>query len=233
MIPNQSDFAPTRSAKYTSLVTARDTIVELSGASVRVGLSTIVRKADLRASGGEVIGLFGANGSGKTTLLRLMATLLRPASGIAVVLGADVATPERFAVRHRIGLIGHVPSLYPELTLRQNLQFLASFVGSEIEAADEALDRAGLAGAANRRADACSYGMQRRAEFARELLRRPELVLLDEPHSALDSAATALVDHLVRDVTDRGGAAVLVSHDRERVEKLVDATFELAEGVGR
>lgn len=207
-----------------------DPIVEMRDVSVRVGSTQILRGVDLDIAAGEAVGLFGGNGAGKTTLLRVLATLLRPDGGSAVVLGADLATAERLDVRHRIGLIGHTPALYPELTLAENLDFAAEIAGIPAGAVDAALATVGLAGAADREAAVCSYGMQRRAEYARELMLRPDLLLLDEPHSALDAASADLVAHLTDEVVARGGAAVLVSHDRDRVEKLVGRSLELSGG---
>lgn len=207
-----------------------DPIVEMRDVSVRVGSTQILRGVDLDIGAGEAVGLFGGNGAGKTTLLRVLATLIRPDAGRAVVLGADLATPERLDVRHRIGLIGHTPALYPELTLAENLRFAADIAGIPHAVVVAALGTVGLAGAADREAAVCSYGMQRRAEYARELMLQPDVLLLDEPHSALDASAADLVAHLTEDVIARGGAAVLVSHDRERVEKLVGRSLELSGG---
>lgn len=198
-----------------------------------MGVTAILRDVDLTVASGEAIGLFGGNGAGKTTLLKLLATQLKPAEGQAVVLGADLSGSDRLDVRSQIGLIGHSPALYPELSLRENLAFAAQVMGREPAAVGDALATVGLGAAADRPAAACSYGMQRRAEFARELMLEPDLLLLDEPHSALDVSAADLVAHLTSAVTERGGAAVLVSHDRERVEKLVDRSVELAGGTLR
>jgi heme ABC exporter ATP-binding subunit CcmA len=206
------------------------TLVELEGVGVRVGPTPILRDVELRLLAGEAIGLFGPNGAGKTTLLRLMATLLPPSDGSGVVLGADLAVPDRYDVRRSIGFVGHVPSLYGELTLIENLDFAAKVAGSPNGNSRRALEAVGLAGAAERRADACSHGMQRRAEFARELMLGRDLLLLDEPHSALDEDAVELVASLVAAVTARGGGAVLASHDRDRVEAMVDRSVELKSG---
>ncbi len=205
-------------------------VVELQDVAVRIGATPILRGLTLTIHGGEVVGLFGGNGAGKTTLLRLLATQLRPSAGRATVLGVDIAGPQRLDVRRRIGFIGHTPALYPELTLRENLEFAAAVAGLAADEVAGALATVGLGAAADRPVAACSYGMQRRAEFARELMMRPQLLLLDEPHSALDVAASDLVAHLTDAVAARGGAAVLVSHDRERVEKLAGRNLHLAAG---
>lgn len=205
-------------------------LVDLRDVGVTAGSTPILRGVDLVASPGEILGLFGANGAGKTTLLRVMATLLRPTEGTAVVLGADVAGPDRFEVRRRIGMIGHIPGLYPELTLGENLRFAASVAGVPAGRIPEALASVGLLGAIDRPAGASSHGMQRRAEFARELMLGRDLLLLDEPHSALDQDAVELVNALVGKIAANGGAAILVSHDRARVDAVADRSVELVAG---
>jgi heme ABC exporter ATP-binding subunit CcmA len=209
------------------------TIVSLAGAAVRAGAVPILRDVDFTVTEGESVGLFGTNGAGKTTLLRLIATLTRPSAGTGSVFGVDLSSPDRFIVRPRIGYIGHTPGWYPELTLKENLTFVAQSMGIEDALAISSLESVGLGGAIDRRVDRCSHGMKRRAEFARILMTKPDLLLLDEPHSALDADAIDLVDDLVARTVKRGGAAVLVSHDHARVEAVVDRTCEIAEGTLR
>jgi heme ABC exporter ATP-binding subunit CcmA len=209
------------------------TIVSLAGAAVRAGAVPILRDVDFTVTEGESVGLFGTNGAGKTTLLRLIATLTRPSAGTGSVFGVDLSGPDRFIVRPRIGYIGHTPGWYPELTLRENLTFVAHSMGIEAALAISSLESVGLGGAIDRRVDRCSHGMKRRAEFARILMTKPDLLLLDEPHSALDADAIDLVDDLVARTVKRGGAAVLVSHDHARVEAVVDRTYEITEGTLR
>lgn len=205
-------------------------LVDFDDVSLRLGTTQILRSANLRLAGGEAVGLFGPNGAGKTTLLRLIATLLKPTGGAAHVLGVDITTPQRIEVRHRIGYVGHEPALYPEMTLLENTEFAASLQGQSTEDARAALASVGLDGAADRRAEQCSHGMRRRAEFARVLLHPPDLLLLDEPHSALDADAAALVDEMARHVTTRGGGVVVASHDRDRVIEMTNRTVELGSG---
>ena len=99
--------------------------------------------------------------------------------------------------------------------------------------AKQALDDVGLGGAASRLAGEASHGMQRRVEFAREIMLAPDLLLLDEPHSALDPTAIELVEHIVAGVLERGGAVVLVSHDVDKVAPMVTRTAELKVGTVR
>jgi heme exporter protein A len=205
-------------------------LVELRGAGVRLGDTPILRGVSLRVDAGEAVGLVGANGSGKTTLLRLIATLLAPTSGEGEVLGAGLDSEDRFGIRSRIGLIGHTPALYPNLSLEENTRFVAGLAGADPETVTEALDEVGLAGARHRRAVHCSNGMQRRAEFARLLITRPDLVLLDEAHAGLDRHAADLVAFIVAGVLSRNGGAILVSHEHNRMAPVVGRVVELRNG---
>ena len=206
-------------------------IAALSGVGVRFGRMPVLRGVDLNIDPGEVVGIVGPNGSGKSTLLRILATLLKPSVGEAMVLGASIGSNGILAVRKRIALLGHHPGLWGELTLIENLTFVARLAGARTDGADRALELVGLGGAKNRRADHSSHGMQRRVEFARVMLIQPDLLLLDEAHAGLDKAAQALVKASVVDVKKRGGAVVLVSHEPDRMLPLVSAIYRLEDGI--
>jgi heme ABC exporter ATP-binding subunit CcmA len=205
-------------------------IAVLSGIALRRPGTLVLRRVDLELASGEAVGLFGANGSGKTTLLRVLATLLRPSSGTGLVLDAALGSAEE-RVRPRIGLVAHEPALAPHLTLAENLDLVADLAGLPRAAAAAALGDVGLEGAAHRLVVHCSNGMKRRAEVARILLTTPDLLLLDEAHVGLDPEAGRLVAHTVKSVTARGGAVVLVSHERERAATIVSRAVELRDGV--
>jgi len=111
-----------------------------------------------------------------------------------------------------------------------SLVFAARVAGIPGDEVERALEVVGLLDAMDRRAAACSHGMQRRAEFARELMIDRELLLLDEPHSALDQDAVELVNGLVGKIAANGGAAILVSHDRAKVAAIADRSVELIDG---
>jgi heme exporter protein A len=207
-------------------------LVELRGVGVRRPNALILREVSLTIEPGEAVALFGANGSGKTTLLRVLATLTAPTSGDGAVLGRPLGTPAVEEVRPRIGLVGHEPALFESLTLGENLRLVARLGGSEDPAvtATAVLRAVGLEGAAGRLAADCSNGMRRRTDFARLLVTRPTLLLLDEAHVGLDAAAADLVELLVDTTLASGGAAVVVSHERERVAALTTRRLLLEGG---
>ncbi|NNK91253.1 MAG: ABC transporter ATP-binding protein [Acidimicrobiia bacterium] len=205
-------------------------IAQLSGVGVRFGRIPVLRGIDLEVAPSEVVGVVGPNGSGKSTLLRILATLVKPTVGDATVLGVEVGSDGIRATRHRLALLGHHSALWGELTLLENLTFVARMSGVGTDRVEEILELVGLGGSMGRRADHSSHGMQRRIEFARTLLTRPDLLLLDEAHAGLDKAAQALVELAVSDVRNRAGGVVLVSHEPDRMLPLVDTTYELVNG---
>ena len=205
-------------------------VVRLKDVAVRYGRVPVLKSVELEVPAGEATGIVGPNGSGKSTLLRVLATLLRPTEGSVAVFGSEMGRETAFSIRRRIALIGHQPALYPQLTLRENLVFVSRLSGHSEERVDEMLDLVGLAGAKHRRAEQSSHGMQRRVEFARVILTKPDLLLLDEAHAGLDREAGQLVDAVVEHVRARGGAAVFVSHELDRMLPLVQSTYELVGG---
>lgn len=205
-------------------------VVHFQNAGVSLGGRPVLRDLDLIVEPGEAVGVAGPNGSGKTTLVRLAATLLSIDSGTLSVLGTETTGTDLTSIRRSIGLIGHQPALIPELTLAENLDHIVRLAEVETTRVAYALDVVGLTEAADRRADACSFGMRRRVEIAHLLLTKPRLLLLDEAASGLDEAARALIDALVESVCGRDGGCIVVSHDRSQLVELTSRTMNLSAG---
>ncbi len=205
-------------------------LAALDGAGASVGRTPVIISATLSLSPGTGLGIVGPNGSGKSTLLRIIATLLSPDRGHGQVLGARLGTSDVIAVRSRIGHSGHTPALIPHLSLEENLAFFARLHGQPREKAQATLETVGLGAARTRLANACSAGMKRRADLARLLLHPVQLLLLDEPLDTLDRSARPLVNQVIDQVRAGGGAAVVVTHDRNSLPE-VDQVLELTDGV--
>jgi heme exporter protein A len=191
----------------------------------------ILFPTSIRLEGGQGLAVFGPNGSGKTTLLRLLAGLIRPSAGEVLI---NDVPPDGQIMRSTglVGFVGHDSYLYDDLSGRENLRFFAAFATPRPSAMQigEALERVGLAGAAQLRVRAYSAGMKRRLGLAKILLRNPKLLLLDEPHASLDADAAGLVDAVILDTIAAGGAVVIASHDLARVLTLCSRAMALNGG---
>jgi heme exporter protein A len=189
--------------------------VSLSGITRVFGVTPALVRVDLEVPRGETLLIRGPNGAGKSTLLRVAATVLSPTYGKGAILGFDLVR-ERQEIRRRIELLGHRTRLYEDLTGRENLRFWCRLYGIGDGEVDAALDRVGLRREAGTRVSGYSQGMRQRVAVARAWLRRPELLLLDEPYAGLDDEAKAIVDDLVAETAGRGDTVVLATHDRSR-----------------
>jgi heme exporter protein A len=189
--------------------------IQLSGVTRVFGTSPALVRADLRVERGETILVRGPNGAGKTTLLRVVATAISPTYGSGAVLGYDLSTG-RDQIRRRVELLGHRTRLYEDLTGRENLIFTCALFDLRASSIPGILERVGLEEAADERVRGYSQGMRQRVAVARALLRRPELLLLDEPYAGLDSEAKDLVDRAVLDAQQEGRTVVVATHDPTR-----------------
>ncbi|WDF36963.1 ATP-binding cassette domain-containing protein [Streptomyces sp. T12] len=193
------------------------------GLERRFGEVHALRGLDLAVAEGTICGVLGPNGAGKTTAVRLLTTLLRPDAGSARVAGHDLVR-EAAAVRHRIGVTGQYASVDGELTGRQNLQLFARLhrVRGPAGRAGELLHRFGLAEAADRPVSTYSGGMRRRLDLAASLVRRPDVLFLDEPTTGLDPASRNQIWDAVRALTADGTTVLLTTQYLEEADRLAD-----------
>jgi heme exporter protein A len=179
---------------------------------------------------GSVMMVAGRNGSGKSTLLRVLSTAIRPDGGRASVGGFDVVT-QRDDIRQKSALLSHYSYLYESLSARENLEILARLTGRDsMESIPEVLEKVGLAGRKDDNVNTYSAGMRKRLSFARVLLQRPEIVMLDEPFGQLDPAGFALVEEVVGDLKAHGATVLLATHQVDRVERFCDLQMTLEAG---
>ena len=188
------------------------TAIELDGLGRAYGERTALAGVTLSLPAGRTLVVFGPNGAGKSTLLRILATLLRPTTGTARVLGSELPR-EAWRVRGRIGLLGHDPLLYRELSARENLRYHARLHGVAPARVEALLDAVGLGLRADDPISTYSRGMVQRAAAARAVLHDPELLLLDEPRANLDPAAAEALEPLLAGTPDRPRTRVVTSHD--------------------
>ena len=201
--------------------------LELRALTRRYGERLALADLTFTLEAGQTLAVLGPNGAGKTTLLRLLSTLLRPHSGELRVLGHPLPQ-EGWAVRGRIGLLGHEPLLYRELTARENLAFHAALHGVEAGRAEELLSAVGMERRADEPVRTLSRGMVQRVAVCRALLHDPELLLLDEPRANLDPAASELVEPLIGRASRR--TRVIVSHDPAGLLAEADLVLGLVRG---
>jgi ABC-2 type transport system ATP-binding protein len=194
--------------------------IRCRGLTKHYGPRAVVDALDLDVERGEVFGFLGPNGAGKTTTARMLLGLVRADGGEASILGSRVPCP------HRLGEIGAMveePAFYPWASGRRNLEILAG-EGAPVPggAVDNALGLAGIAGVADANVRTYSQGMRQRLGLAAAVLRRPAVVLLDEPANGLDPAGIHDLRQVLRHLAASGSAVFLSSHLLGEVEQVCD-----------
>jgi heme exporter protein A len=208
-------------------VVAEPPAIELRGLARYFGERTALRDVSVSLPAGATLAVLGRNGAGKSTLLRILASLLRPHAGDVLVFGEPL--PRRaFVVRGRLGLLGHEPLLYRELTGRENLEYHARLHRVDISRVEEVLRAVQMERRAGDPVRLLSRGMVQRLAVARAVLHRPALLLLDEPRANLDPAASELVEPLIGRAS--GCTRVLTSHDPQAALAEADLVLALKDG---
>lgn len=189
---------------------------------------TAVDGVDLTVARGEVFGLLGPDGAGKSTLIRMLATVLSPTAGDAAVFGASV-TRDPGAVKPRIGYMSQAFSLYPDLTVAENLDFFAELRGvptaEKAARAERLLAFAGLSEFTQRQARNLSGGMKQKLALAATLIHEPDLIFLDEPTTGVDPVSRREFWRIIADLHRRGVTVFVATPYMDEAERCTRVAF--------
>jgi lipooligosaccharide transport system ATP-binding protein len=210
-----------------------DAVVEARNLTKAYGSFVAVKGIDFTVLRQECFGFLGPNGAGKTSTMKMIYCRTPVTSGSLSVLGMDVSRHER-EVKSRIGVVTQENDLDPDLTVIDNLTLYASFFGVSWKAAtakaDDLLDFVQLRDKRSQSVKELSGGMKRRLTIARALVNEPELLILDEPTTALDPQARLLVWQKLGELKSRGVTLMITTHYMEEAARLCDRLLIMHEG---
>jgi len=182
---------------------------------------------------GRIYGLLGANGAGKTTTLRMLATILEPTDGTALVCGHDIVErPEK--VRSCVGFLSTATALYPRLTAQELVEYFGRLNGLDEatlkKRVDDIFNRLDMNGFRDRRCDKLSTGMKQKTSIARTLVHDPPVMIFDEPTLGLDVMTARTITAFIRECRDNGKTVIFSTHVMSEVEKLCDTIGIIHDG---
>ncbi|THE63794.1 ABC transporter ATP-binding protein [Salinadaptatus halalkaliphilus] len=205
-------------------------IVDVTDLRKEYGEFAAVEGSTFSIERGEVFGVVGPNGAGKTTTLKMIAGLIEPTDGTAVVAGHE---PGERAMQRRLGFLPEASPLYEEMTARSYLAFFADLYGVPSDVASDrierTLDRLDLEHR-DRRLGNVSKGMKRKVAIARALVNDPDVLIFDEPASGLDPLTTNYILEFTRELSDEGKTIVFSAHNLFHVESICDRLVIMNEG---
>src|SRR5271169_1619668 len=174
---------------------------------------------------GKIYGLLGANGAGKTTTLRMLATILEPTDGTAIINGYDVVEhPQK--VRASVGFLSTATALYPRLTAQEMVEYFGRLNGLDEPTLknrlDSIFDRLDMNSFRDRRCDKLSTGMKQKTSIARTLVHDPQVMIFDEPTLGLDIMTARTIIEFIRECRQRGKTVIFSTHVMSEVERLCD-----------
>ncbi len=204
--------------------------IEVESISKTFNSRRVVNDVSFSVESGEIFGLLGPNGAGKTTIIRIILDIFKPDAGRVTVLGGVIDTNKL----DRIGYLPEERGLYQETRLEETLVYLATLKGLSKKEAQrrvtDFLEKFGLAEHKRKKLKELSKGMQQKAQLIATLVHRPEVIIIDEPFSALDPINTQMVKDLLREETQRGTTVVMCSHQMHQVQELCDRVVLIHQG---
>lgn len=206
-------------------------MIQTQGLTKSFGHTHALRSVDLEVGQGRFLSIVGPNGAGKTTLLRILATLLKPTSGLVQIDGLDLSSRSA-EIRRRLGFVSHQSLTYSKLTVEENLIFYARLydVPAPKERVYSLLNLVGLTGRRHDPARTLSRGMQQRLSIARAIVHQPSIILLDEPYTGLDQQAGEMLRKLLQTITAESRTVIMTTHNLQRALELSDTIAILAKG---
>ncbi len=209
-------------------------VLEVKGLTKKFKNFTAVDGISFSVNEGEILGLLGENGAGKTTALRMIATMLQPSAGTAIVNGHDV-NKDPAGVRGSIGILfGGDVGIYDRLTARENIMYFAQLGGLSKKQANKNIEKLikdfEMDSYIDRVAGKFSRGMKQKVSIARSIVHDPKVMLFDEPCTGLDVSATRSVQRFILNCKKDNKAVILSSHSMYEVEKLCDRVAIIHKG---
>ena len=196
-----------------------ESAIAVEALRVRRGGTLVLDGLSLEVRRGSVTGLLGPNGAGKTTLIRCIVGVQIVEAGTVTVLGDPAGSP---GLRRRVGYVTQAPSVYGDLTVRENLLYFSRVLSAEAGRIDDVIDTVGLGGAERRLTGRLSGGQRARVSLATALLGQPDLLVLDEPTVGLDPVLRRELWELFHDLAGAGRTLLVSSHVMDEAARCQD-----------
>ena len=206
-------------------------MIEIKKLTKQADNKLILRGVDLSIMPGETVAILGPNGAGKSTLLKVLATLIKPTSGLVKINGLDLKK-DHIEVKKMFGYLPHSSLLYDHYTPLENLVFFGDLYGvKDVEnRARELVKEVGLSFFINEPVKNFSRGMIQRIAIARAIIHEPKIMLLDEPHTGLDQGAITILNNVVLSMKAKGCTTLMVTHDFKQAAEICDRIIIVKNG---
>lgn len=206
-------------------------MIEIKKLTKQADNKLILRGVDLSIMPGETVAILGPNGAGKSTLLKVLATLIKPTTGLVKINGLDLKK-DHIKVKKMFGYLPHSSLLYDHYTPLENLVFFGDLYGvKDVEnRARELVKEVGLSFFINEPVKNFSRGMIQRIAIARAIIHEPKILLLDEPHTGLDQGAITILNNVVLSMKEKGCTTLMVTHDFKQAAEICDRIIIVKNG---
>mgnify|MGYP001025540666 FL=1 len=206
-------------------------MIEIKKLTKQADNKLILRGIDLSITQGETVAILGPNGAGKSTLLKVLATLIKPTSGLVKINGLDLKK-DHIEVKKMFGYLPHSSLLYDHYTPIENLVFFGNLYGVKNveDRARKLVNEVGLSFFINEPVKNFSRGMIQRIAIARAIIHEPKIMLLDEPHTGLDQGAISILNNVVLSMKQKGCTTLMVTHDFKQAAEICDRIIIVKNG---